>query len=64
MLSRMIASDLREVDAGLNKVEGANAAAKAALGQPRRALTTAFDAYLPKVKNELIGAEVLEAAPR
>ena len=63
VLSRMIASDLREVDAGLNKVEGSNAAAKAALGQPRRALTAAFDAYLPKVKNEVISAEVLEAAP-
>ena len=64
VLSRMIASDLREKWTLVsNKVEGANAAAKAALGQPRRHSLAAFDAYLPKVKNELIGAEVLEAAP-
>ncbi len=63
VLSRMIASDLRDVDAGLNKVEGANVPAKAALGQPRLALAAAFDAYLPKVKSEVIAAETLEAAP-
>ena len=63
VLSRMISSDLREVDSGLNKVEGANTQAKAALGQPRLALKTTFEAYLQKVKVEVVGAETLDADP-
>ena len=63
VLERVIASDLRDVGNGLNKVEQADATAKEALGKPRLALKEAFDAYLQKVKTEILAAEVPDASP-
>ena len=56
VLLRVIGSDLAEIDAGLLKVEEANAAAKTALQQPAQMMKTAMADYTKLVSAELLGA--------
>ncbi len=58
ILARLVERDQSDIDAGLNKVEQANAEAKAALAGPRQALKSAMGEYLVKLRAEVIAPEV------
>ncbi|HEX5803425.1 MAG TPA: methyl-accepting chemotaxis protein, partial [Azospira sp.] len=64
VLLRMVERDGADVDAALNKVEGkADAIARAALAEPRKALKVGMDTYLPLVQQQIITQEEPSGEP-